>query len=146
MDLKIKIQKVEGTNLPKYAHKGDAGFDLSSVEDYTLEPTEKKLVSTGLKIEIPEGFVGLIWDRSGLAAKHSIHNLAGVIDSYYRGEIRVVMVNLGKEPFKIEKGMKIAQMLIQPVVNAEFIESNDLSQTERGERGFGSTDRIILEQ
>ena len=139
MVLKIKIQQMNGMSLPKYSHKGDAGFDLYAAEGYILHPMESKLVSTGIKIEIPEGYVGLIWDRSGLAAKHSLHNLAGVIDSHYRGEIRIVVINLGKEIFEITKGMRIAQMLIQPVVNAELIKSDSLSETKRGEKGFGST-------
>ncbi len=139
MTLKIKIQKMKEMSHPEYAHKGDAGFDLYASEDYTLDSMESKLVSTGIKIEIPEGYVGLIWDRSGLAAKHSLHNLAGVVDSHYRGEIKVVVINFGKETFEIAKGMRIAQMLIQPVVNAELIKSDSLSETERHESGFGST-------
>src|SRR3989338_10533535 len=97
MVLKIKIQQMNGMPLPQYSHKGDAGFDLYAAEVHNLNPMESKLVSTGIKIEIPEGYVGLIWDRSGLAAKHSLHNLAGVIDSHYRGEIKIVVINLGKE-------------------------------------------------
>ena len=139
MTLKIKIQKMNGMQIPRYAHKGDAGFDLYAAEDCVLEPMESRLVPTGIKIEIPDGYVGLVWDRSGLAAKHSLHNLAGVIDSHYRGEVKIVVINLGKESFKIDKGMRIAQMLIQPVVNSEIVEADSLSETKRGEKGFGST-------
>jgi len=139
MDLKIRIKKMNGMKMPEYAHKGDAGFDLYASEDYILGPMESNLVSTGIKIEIPEGYVGLIWDRSGLAAKHSLHNLAGVVDSHYRGEIKVVVINFGKEKFEITKGMRIAQMLIQSVVNAEIIKTESLNETERSEQGFGST-------
>ena len=88
---------------------------------------------------IPVGNVGLIWDRSGLASKNSIHALAGVVDSCYRGEIGIVLINLGKEDFKVEKGMRIAQMLIQPVVNANILEEGELDGTKRGDGGFGST-------
>jgi len=139
MALKIRMQKMNGMELPEYAHEGDAGFDLYSSDNFVLKPMEKKLVTTGIKIEIPAGYVGLIWDRSGLAAKHSLHNLAGVIDSHYRGEIKIVVINLGNETFEITKGMRIAQMLIQPVVSAEIEESESLSETTRGEQGFGST-------
>jgi len=133
------MQKMNGMKLPEYAHKGDAGFDLYASDDYVLKPMEKKLVTTGIKLEIPEGYVGLIWDRSGLAANHSLHNLAGVVDSHYRGEIKVVVINLGNETFEMKKGMRIAQMLIQSVVNAEIEETSSLSETKRGEQGFGST-------
>ena len=139
MTLKIKIQKLNGISMPKYAHEVDAGFDLYAAEDHILSPMESRLVATGIKIEIPDGYVGLVWDRSGLAARHSLHNLAGVIDSRYRGEIKVVMINLGKEVFKVEKGMRIAQMLIQPIVSAELVEADSLNKTKRDEKGFGST-------
>lgn len=139
MSLKIKIQKMNGMKMPEYAHEGDAGFDLFASEDYELGPMENKLVATGIKIEIPEGYVGLIWDRSGLASRHSLHNLAGVIDAHYRGEVRIVVMNLGKEKFEISKGMRIAQMLVQPVVNAEIVEADSLSETQRGDKGFGSS-------
>jgi len=133
------MQKLNGMDLPGYSHQGDAGFDLYSSGNFILKPMEKKLVTTGIKIEIPEGYVGLIWDRSGLAAKHSLHNLAGVVDAHYRGEVKVVVINLGNETFEITKGMRIAQMLIQSVVSVEIEESDSLSETVRGEGGFGST-------
>ncbi|MBS3132329.1 dUTP diphosphatase [Candidatus Woesearchaeota archaeon] len=139
MAVKIKIKKEADLPTPKYAHKGDAGFDLYAAEAHTLAPMEKKVVKTGIKMEIPEGYVGLVWDRSGLAAKNSIHNLAGVIDSHYRGEVGIVMMNLGKEKFEVTKGMRIAQMLIQPVASAELVEVDELSETQRGDGGFGST-------
>ena len=127
MTVKVKIQKMNGMKLPDYAHKGDAGFDLYAAEDCIIAPMEKRLVPTGIKIEIPDGYAGLIWDKSGLAAKYSLHNIAGVVDSHYRGEVKVVVINLGKETFNITKGMRIAQLLIQPVVNAELIESDSLN-------------------
>lgn len=136
----VRIKKIkENAVIPKYAHKGDAGFDLYSAEDYLLSPGETVLVSTGISMAIPEGYVGLIWDRSGLAAKNSIHVLAGVVDSGYRGEVCVVLKNLGNEDFKVSKNMRIAQMLIQPVASAVIEESDSLDNTTRGEGGFGST-------
>ncbi len=139
MALQITVHKVADVKTPSYAHDGDAGADLHSAEDCELRPMERKLVSTGLKIAIPEGYAGLIWDKSGIASKYSVHNIAGVIDSGYRGELKIVMINLGKESFKITKGMKIAQLLIHPVPKVEFIESESLGGTKRGEGGFGST-------
>lgn len=125
--------------IPSYAHEGDAGMDLYSQEDYILKPLERALVKTGVAMEIPEGYWGNIRDRSGLASKKGIHTLAGVVDSIYRGEIGVVIMNLGKEDFEIKKGDKIAQMLIQKVEQANVIEVNELSETVRGDGGFGST-------
>jgi len=100
---------------------------------------ERVIVPTGIQMAIPEGYVGLVWDRSGLAAKHSLHCLAGVIDSGYRGEVGVVMINLGKEDFLVEKNMRIAQILIQPVELPSVVEVEDLDDTTRGDGGFGST-------
>lgn len=98
------------------------------------------VVPTGLRFAIPDGYAGLVWDRSGLAANHSITTMAGVIDSGYRGELKVVLKNLGKDGFVIEKGMRIAQMLIQPVANSvPIIEVEELPNSERGSAGFGST-------
>jgi len=124
--------------MPHYIHEHDAAFDLRSAVNETLKPAEKKIIKTGIKMAIPEGYAGLIWDRSGLAAKHSLHVLAGVVDSEYRGEVGVVMINLGKDVFEVEKNMRVAQMLIQPVVHPE-IEEADLDKTAREEGGFGST-------
>jgi len=139
MKIKLYIKKIKDVNLPKYAHHGDAGMDLYAAEDVKLAPMERKIVPTGIQMAIPDGNVGLVWDRSGLAAKHSLHCLAGVIDSGYRGEIGVVIINLGKEEFVVEKNTRVAQMLIQPVVSAEIEEVEDLDDTKRGEGGFGST-------
>ncbi len=138
--MQIKIQKIkDDAIIPKYAHQGDAGFDLYSTEDYFLKQGESVLVSTGICMAIPEGYVGLIWDRSGLAVKNSIHVLAGVVDSGYRGGVCVVLKNLGNEEFKITKNMRIAQMLIQPVISAIIEESDSLDKTGRDKGGFGST-------
>lgn len=96
------------------------------------------MVSTGISMAIPKGYAGLIWDKSGLAMKKGIKTMAGVIDAGYQGEIKILLHNLSKEEFKIEKGMKISQMLIQPVESRELLEVDDLEETERGEGGFGS--------
>ena len=137
MELKVKrIQK--DVKLPRYGHAGDAGLDLFSSVDFVLAAGQVEAVPTGIKVAVPEGYAGLIWDKSGVSLR-GVHRLAGVIDSGYRGEVKVVMVNLGGEPFIIEKGMKIAQMLVQPVENVDVIEVEDLEETSRGEGGFGST-------
>jgi dUTP pyrophosphatase len=136
----LKIERIDKEiKLPSYAYENDAALDLPSAENLVLLPGEKKVVKTGLKMAIPAGYVGLVWDRSGLAAKNSIHTLAGVIDSGYRGEIGVVMINLGKEPFSIERNMRIAQMLIQPVAHAKITEAEVGTDTHRAVGGFGSS-------
>jgi len=138
--LKIKIQKVKNVTLPNYAYKGDAGMDLYSAEEsYVLKPGKRKDFATGIKMEIPEGYAGLIWDKSGLAIKYGIKTMAGVIDSTYRGEIAVVLINLGNKDYEVKKNAKIAQILIQKVEQGEIEEIGDLDGTRRGERGFGST-------
>lgn len=137
--MKIKIQKNKNAKMPEYANPTDAGMDLFSIEETILKSGEKKIVGTGIKMAIPEKYVGLIWDKSGLAAKNGIHVFAGVVDSGYRGEIKVVLKNFGEKDFKIEKHSKIAQILIQPIINAQITEVDSLEETNRGERGFGST-------
>ncbi len=137
--MKVQVQRVSDVDMLSYAKPGDAAFDLRSAEEGILAPNEKRVFKTGIKMAIPSNHVGLIWDRSGLAAKHGLHCLAGVIDSGYRGEIGVVLKNLGHEPIEITKNMRIAQMLIQPVVSAILEEVNELDETERGEGGFGSS-------
>ena len=138
--VEVKINRIDKTvDAPFYAKQGDAAFDLRSSEERMIKPGEKHIVKTGLKVAIPAGYVGLIWDRSGMAAKHALHCLAGVIDSGYRGEIGVVMKNLGESDFLVEKNMRIAQMLIQPVESASLVEVDSLDDTERGTGGFGST-------
>ena len=136
----VRIHRLDKTvEMPKYAKKGDAAFDLRSAEEKTVKAGHKELVKTALRIAVPEGYCGLIWDRSGLAAKNGIHCLAGVLDSGYRGEIVVVLHNLGKEDFLIEKSMRIAQMLIQPIATATLTEVEELDETVRGAGGFGHT-------
>ena len=136
----IRIKSISG-NVPKYETNGSAGVDLSSNEDCILLPNETKAVSTGLFLEIPEGYEAQIRPRSGLALKHSITilNSPGTIDSDYRGEIKVIITNLGKESFEIKKGFRIAQMVFAPVVKADFEVVSNLNNTERGKGGFGHT-------
>jgi dUTP pyrophosphatase len=137
--MEIIVKRVhEDAKLPRYGHMGDAGLDLFSVADCVLKGGEARAISTGIQMAIPEGYVGLIWDKSGISLQN-IHRLAGVVDSGYRGEVKVVMTNLSAEAFHIEKGMKIAQMLIQPVIKVKVFESEELDDTSRGENGFGST-------
>jgi len=137
MELKIKRIHPEA-KLPSYGHPGDAGLDLFSCVDCVLDEGEVRAVQTGIQVAIPQGYAGLIWDKSGISLK-GVHRLAGVVDAGYRGEIQVVMVNLGCEPFEIKTGMKIAQMLVQPVDEVKVVEAGDLDGTTRGEGGFGST-------
>ena len=140
--LKVKIKKInDNAIIPKYAHKGDAGADLHSTEDYLLKPGERILVSTGIKIAIPQGYEAQIRPKSGLALNQgiSIVNTPGTIDCEYRGEVGVIAINLGKEDFKIEKGKKIAQMIFNKIEEAEFEEVDELDNTKRSEGGFGST-------
>lgn len=138
MTIKIKKLSPEAT-IPKYAGPNEAGLDLYAQENVILEPHERKLISTGIAMAISSGFVGLIWDRSGLAAKYGLKTMGGVIDSTYRGEIKIILHNLSAERFIVEKGMRIAQMLIQPVEQKELIEVEELDETKRGESSFGST-------
>ena len=139
--LKIKIKRTSDAKLPSYAHKGDSGVDLHSTEDCTLQPMERKLVGTGIKLEIPYGYETQIRPKSGLAINHGIShaNCVGTIDSGYRGEIKVPMINLSKEPYKIEKGKKIGQMVFAKVEEAIFEETDNLEESTRNEGGFGST-------
>lgn len=138
--MKLKIKKIhEDAIIPQYAHFGDAGFDLYSIDNYVLKPMERTVVKTGIVMEIPKEYFGNIRDRSGLAAKYSIHTLAGVVDSGYRGEIGVVMINLGHENYEIKKGDRIAQMLIQKVEHCIIEEVSELEESIRNSSGFGST-------
>ena len=139
LGMNIRIKKIHrSAKIPAYAHAGDAGMDLFSCVEMTLAPGETRPVPTGIQMAIPQGYVGLVWDKSGISIM-GVHRLAGVVDAGYRGEVRVVMVNLGTEPFEIKPGMKIAQMLIQPVEAPTIVESESLDDTSRGAGGFGST-------
>jgi dUTP pyrophosphatase len=139
--MELKVKRLCGeAKLPRYSHSGDAGMDLFSAVDLVLEPGAARPVATGISAAVPDGYVGLIWDKSGISLS-GVHRLAGVVDSGYRGEIRVVMINLGRSDFRVSKGMKIAQMLIQPVLRMTVHEVDRLDSTDRGEGGFGSTGR-----
>ena len=140
--MKLKIKKLnKDAIIPAYQTSLAAGFDLHSIEDCIIKPMERKLIKTGLAFEIEEGYEVQIRPRSGLAFKHGITvlNSPGTIDADYRGEIMVLLINLGSEEFEIKKGERIAQAVVSPVVQAEFEEVEELSQTKRGEGGFGST-------
>ena len=138
--MKVKIKRLNSeVKLPNYANPGDAGMDFFSAENVIINSGERKTVKTGISMAIPVGFVGLFWDKSGLVSKKGIKTMAGVIDSGYRGEICVVLYNLSDKDFKIEKNMRIAQMLFQPFKRANIEIVEKLSKTQRDENGFGST-------
>lgn len=144
--MKVRIKKLnERAVIPTYGSAGSAGGDLYSAEenDITVAPRQTAFIGTGLAVEIPQGLVGLVYARSGLACKKGLApaNKVGVIDSDYRGEIKVALYNHGKEPQTVAKGERIAQLVIAPFVFAEYEETDDLSDTARGEGGFGSTGR-----
>lgn len=127
--------------LPIRAHPGDAGFDLHALESGVIGAGGRLVVSTGIAIAVPEGHVGLILDRSGLAAKHGITTLGGVIDSGYRGEWKVVMLNTSDVPYEVASGERIAQVIVVPIALPTVCETAELDDTIRGEGGFGSTGR-----
>ncbi len=129
--------------IPERAHPGDAGMDLLARVPAKLTPTSRATIPTGIAVAIPEGFAGLVVPRSGIAARHgiSVVNGPGLIDSGYRGEIQVVLVNLGDEPFMVERGDRIAQLVIVPVAEHTFTPVDELPESARGASGFGSTGR-----
>lgn len=124
---------------PKRANSTDAGADLHAVENYVLHPGERIMIETGISLAIPEGYYGQIAPRSGLAAKHGVMTMAGVIDSSFRGTVKAILYNSGKEPVTISTGDRIAQLIILPISLAEFSPVESLPDTARGEAGFGST-------
>lgn len=141
IELPIKRLRVDAV-VPARAYSGDAGLDLSSCERVELAPGERALVPTGLAIAIPEGYAGFVQPRSGLAAKHgiSIVNTPGLVDSGYRGELLVNLVNTdAREAFVVEPGMRIAQLVILPIPEVDLVEVDELPESERGVRGFGSS-------
>ncbi len=143
MTLKLNIKRLyDDVVLPSYAYAGDAGLDLRSHEDVELKPFERKLVSTGLAVAIPDGYAGFVQPRSGLAAKLglSIVNTPGLIDAHYRGELKVILINLDAESsVELKKGERIAQLVIQKVPEVELVEVDELDETNRGTGGFGSS-------
>jgi dUTP pyrophosphatase len=140
--MKLKVLRLDKSAIiPKYEHSNDSGLDLFSVEETEVAAGETELIRTGISIELPPGTEAQIRPKSGIALKHQITvlNTPGTIDEGYRGEIGVILINHGKKSFKITQGMKIAQMVITPVVRVEVEEVNNLSHTSRGTGGFGST-------
>lgn len=138
----LKIKKLhDDAIIPNFAHKGDAGMDLYSIEEVVIPASESKLIKTGISIALPKNTEAQVRPRSGLALKHSVTvlNTPGTIDEGYRGEIGVILINHGKEDFIVNKNMKIAQMVVKPIYDINILEVNDLDDTERGNGGFGST-------
>lgn len=142
-NLVLPIKRLDpSVELPRYAYCGDAGLDIRSNEDIVLKPYERAMVSTGLAIAIPDGYAGFMQPRSGLAAKQglTVLNTPGLIDAHYRGELKIIIINLDKEhSVSIRKGDRIAQLVIQAVPQVELNEVDDLGDTDRGLGGFGSS-------
>jgi dUTP diphosphatase len=143
--IELPIRRLhEDAVLPQRAYAGDAGLDLAACDRYELGPGERALVGTGLAVAVPEGYAGFVQPRSGLATRHgiSVVNSPGLVDSGYRGEIRVALLNTdAREPFVVEPGMRIAQLVVLPVPEVEPVEVEELPESERGVRGFGSSSR-----
>lgn len=139
----LKIKRLDGDlPLPGYAHHGDAGLDLYAAEDITLAPLARTMMGTGIAVAIPEGHAGFVQPRSGLAIKRGLSfvNTPGLIDCHYRGEIKLIVINLDpSRDLQIARGEKVAQLVIQRVERAELVEVTELDATERGDGGFGST-------
>ena len=136
----LKVKRFfSNVELPEYALESDVGLDLRANESVSLAPYEQKTVHTGLALEIPAGHVGLIRDRAGIVTKIGVHTAAGTFDPAYRGEVSVVLINFGEEKVMIEKGMRIAQLIILPVTKVKIQEVRSLPITNRYDRGFGST-------
>ena len=132
----------EDAHLPHQAYEGDAGFDLAACEHVVLEPGERAVVATGIAVEIPPGYAGFVQPRSGLAARNGVGvlNSPGLIDSGYRGEIKIVLINTDRdEAFVVDPGMRIAQLVVAPVAAVRLVEVEELAVSERGARGFGSS-------
>lgn len=142
--MQIQITLEPGAEPPSYATVDAAGMDLKAFEDVELRPLQRALVRTGVKMAIPQGFEGQVRPRSGLALKLGIGvvNSPGTVDSDYRGEIGVILINLGQSVVKVTKGERIAQLVIAPVVQAQIVQVNSLDETNRGSGGFGSTGTV----
>ena len=142
-EVKLRVRRLDGrVELPAYAYAGDAGLDLRSAEDVTLEPVERRLVSTGLAVAIPDGYAGFVMPRSGLALREglSMANTPGLIDAHYRGELKICAINLDpSRPIRIERGERVAQLVIIKVPRVELVEVSSLDETDRGTGGFGSS-------
>lgn len=140
-----RLPHFEGLELPAYATDGAAGMDVLAAEELTLAPGARHPVATGLAVAIPPGFEIQVRPRSGLALKHgiSVPNAPGTIDSDYRGELKVIVINHGAEPFEIRRGDRIAQLVLAPVTRASWLKVDELDETARGEGGFGSTGGVV---
>jgi len=143
-DVPVRVKRLEhgeGLELPLYATDGAAGMDVLSAEDVTLAPGMRHAVATGLAVAIPPGYEIQVRPRSGLALKHgvSVPNTPGTIDSDYRGEVKVILINFGAEPFEIRRGDRVAQLVLAPVTRGRWAVVDELDETERGDGGFGST-------
>lgn len=138
--MQMQVKKLhEAARIPLYAHPHDAGMDLFTIETITITPGERVQIRTGIAVVVPHGYVGLIWDKSGISHNAGMKILGGVIDSGYRGEILVGMINLGDTDYTFNVGDKITQMLIQKVEQPVIEEVDELDSTSRGTQGFGST-------
>lgn len=138
--MQLLIKKVDASAVvPNFAHATDAGMDLYALESVTIAPGERVQVRTGIALAIPAGYVGLVWDKSGVSHKGGLKTLGGVIDAGYRGEVMVGLLNTSSAPYTFEAGHKVAQILIQPVVHPELVVAEELPEADRGEGGFGST-------
>jgi dUTP pyrophosphatase len=147
-DVPVRVKRLpngEGLDLPVYATRGAAGMDVVSAEAVTIAPGGRHAVATGLAMAIPHGFEVQVRPRSGLALKHgiSVPNAPGTIDSDYRGELKVILINLGEAPFEIRRGDRVAQLVLAPVTRATWLETDALDETARGEGGFGSTGGVV---
>lgn len=144
LDVAVRVKRLphgQGLDLPAYATAGAAGMDVLAAEDVTIAPGARHAVTTGLAVAIPEGFEIQVRPRSGLALKHgiSVPNTPGTIDSDYRGELKVILINLGSDPFEVRRGDRVAQLVLAPVTRAMWLTVDELDETVRGAGGFGST-------
>jgi dUTP pyrophosphatase len=141
--MELRVKRLDpGLPLPAYAHDGDAGLDLYAAEDVSLKPFRRALVSTGIAVAVPEGYAGFVQPRSGLANRKGLSfvNTPGLIDAHYRGEIKVIAINLDpEETLMLSRGERIAQLVIQPIVRTTVVDVQELDETMRGEGGFGSS-------
>jgi dUTP pyrophosphatase len=141
--VRLEVKRLDpGLPLPRYQHPGDAGLDLHSAEDVVLEPGRRAVIGTGIAVAIPEGYVGLTAPRSGLAARSGLTeaNSPGVVDSGYRGEIKLIVTNLDRDaPIEIKRGERVAQLIVVPVAALDVVERDELPPSDRGEGGLGST-------
>ena len=147
-EVPVRVKRLphgEGLELPGYATDGAAGMDVLSAEDVTIAPGARQAVASGLALAIPAGFEVQVRPRSGLALKHgiSVPNTPGTIDSDYRGELKVILINHGSDPFEIRRGDRIAQLVLAPVIRATWLVAEELDETARGEGGFGSTGGVF---